>query len=546
MATELSVADLVASGTAAHLAGEYDRAVKDLQLAYRRSTDEGDTTSAFSVAFSLAMVFGTTCQPAQFNGWVGRAEQLLGQLDEGIEVARGYLLLLELHGAVQKGDFVGTAGLAPRVAEVGRAEHVPDLLVMGEVALGRAAIYGGDVRGGLALLDGVMAAILAEETGPLATGLAWCAAVEGCQEIGAIDRLCEWTTALVDWCTSHPGLELFAGHCSVHHGQVLTLQGRWDEALSALADSRSRHERRGDVASAGWAEAARGDILRLRGQRDEAAEAYRTTADLGADPQPGTALLWLAEGRTDAAVAAVRRCLAQVSLPALRIGLLPGAVEVLLAVGEVEEAAGLADQLDVLATLTACSSVSAAAAHAHAGVDLARGDPAGALPYARRAVLQWGGVGCPFEVARARVVLARACAALDDTQTAVGELAAARRTFTKLGAGPAEREAAVLQEDLATMQGVSPTADAAPGQDTAPGKGTATLPGTDPPDGLTAREVEVLTLVAGGLSNRQIARELVISERTVARHLSNTFTKLDVASRTEAAAYAFRHGLAPP
>lgn len=523
MAADPSVADLVASGTAAHLAGDYDRAVKDLRLAYRRATDAGDTGAAFSVAFSLAMVFGTTCQPAQFNGWVGRAEQLLEGMDEGYGVGRGYLHLLELHRAVNTGDFGAAAVLATQVAEVGRTEHDPDLLVMGEVAQGRAAIYGGDVRGGLALLDGVMTAILAEETGPLVTGLAWCAAVEGCQEIGAVDRLCEWTAALVDWCTTHPGLELFAGHCSVHHGQVLTLRGRWDEALTALADSRLRHERRGDIGSAGWAESGRGDILRLRGELAAAAEAYRTAADLGADPQPGSALLWLDEGRTDAAVAAVRRCLAQVPLPALRIRLLPGAADVLLAAGEVDDAAGLADELDGLATLTGCSSVAAAAAYAHAGVDLARGDPAGALPYARRAVLQWGGVGCPFEVARARVLLARACDALDDTRTAADEITAARRTFAELGADPAEREAAALQEELADLQGPSTT---------------------EVTHSLTAREVEVLTLVAAGLSNRQLARELVISERTVARHLSNIFTKIDVASRTEAAAYAFRHGLA--
>ncbi|HJC68575.1 MAG TPA: response regulator transcription factor, partial [Candidatus Brachybacterium intestinipullorum] len=164
------------------------------------------------------------------------------------------------------------------------------------------------------------------------------------------------------------------------------------------------------------------------------------------------------------------------------------------------------------------------AAYAHAGVDLARGDAAGALPYARKAVLQWGGVGCPFEVARARVVLARACAAMEDVRTAAGELAAARRTFGELGAAPDDAAAAALEETLPT---------------TPP-------PGAGVQDGLTSRELEVLALVVAGRSNRQIARALVISDRTVARHLSNIFTKIDVGSRTEAAAYAFRHGLAPP
>ena len=308
-----------------------------------------------------------------------------------------------------------------------------------------------------------MASILAEEAGPLATGLAL-RRRRGCRS--AVDRLREWTTALVAWCATHPGLELFSGHCSVHHGQLLTLQGRWDEALVALADSRRRHEQRGDLGAAGLAEGARGDILRLRGQETAAAAAYRTASDLGGDPQPGPSLLWLRQGHTDDSVAAVRRCLAQSPLPAHRIGLLPGAAE----------------------------------------------------------VLQWGGVGCPFEVARARVVLARACAAMEDVRTAAGELAAAWRTFGELGASPDDSAAAALEGALPT----------------------APPPGAGVQDGLTPRELDVLALVVAGRSNRQIARALVISDRTVARHLSNIFTKIDVGSRTEAAAYAFRHGLVPP
>lgn len=539
MATDPSVADLVARGTAHHLAGDYERAVQDLQLAYRRTRDDGDTARAFAVAFSLAMVFGTTCQPALFNGWTGRAERLLGELGEA-PTERGYLTLLQMHGAILTGDFATAAQLAPQVVAIGRSQHEEDLVVLGEVALGRAAIYSGDVRGGLALLDGVMAGILAGEIGRLATGLAWCAAVEGCQEIGAIDRLCEWTTALVTWCGSTPGLELFTGHCSVHRGQVLTLQGDWSEALDALADSRQRHQRRGDLGSAGWAERARGDVLRLRGQTEEATAAYRTAADLGCDPQPGLALLWLAAGRAEAAVAAVRRCLAETPIPAQRVGLLPAAAEVLLAAGAtgeapeeaIGEAAALAAELDELAALTECASVSAAAAYAHAGVELAGGDVAGALPYAHQAVHAWGGVGCPFEQARSRVLRARALEGLGDLDTAADELAAARETFTRLGSAPAEAEAAALWAEVSAASHGAATASAGP-------------TGAPPPDGLTSRELEVLALVAAGRSNRQIAAALFISEKTAARHLSNIFTKIDVGSRTSAAAYAFQRGLAP-
>ena len=133
--------------------------------------------------------------------------------------------------------------------------------------------------------------------------------------------------------------------------------------------------------------------------------------------------------------------------------------------------------------------------------------------------MQWSEVGCPFEVARSRVVLARGLATLGDSRSAMEEVSAARAAFTELGAAPWMAEAAAVEQGLCESRGVVP------------------------PDGLTGREIEVLELVAAGRSNRLIARELVISEKTVARHLSNIFTKIDVGSRTEAAGYAFRHGL---
>ncbi|MEW1979567.1 helix-turn-helix transcriptional regulator [Citricoccus sp. NPDC079358] len=550
MAAEPAVSDLVAHGTAAHLAGDYERAVQDLQRAFQIYHDDGDAARAFSVAFSLAMVFGTTCRPALFSGWAGQARRLYDELAPEAEVtstASGYLDLLELHGGIMTGDFTTVARLAPGVTAAGRLHHDPDLFALGTVALGRSAIYAGDIRGGLAQLDEVMAGILSGQPGPLAAGLAWCAAIEGCQEIGAVDRLCEWTSALAAWCQSPPSLELFNGHCSVHRGQVLAVHGRWDEAVAVFADSRQRHQKRGDVIAAGWAERHRGDVLRLQGRHEEAAAAYRTAADLGCDPHPGLALLWWSLGRGEDALGAVHRCMAETVLPAQRVSLIPAALDVLLAAGGtdapegplISEAAALADELDDLAELTGCASVVAAAADAHAGVELARRDPGGALPYARKAVQAWGGVACPFEVARSRVVLARALAGVGDMASALDESAAARNAFVSLGAEPAVAGVDSLLEHWA-----HPTLDVR--DDSARGIPVGESPeGHDrgTPDGLTPREVEVLRLVAAGSSNRQIAVELVISEKTVARHLNNLFTKIGVASRTAAAAYAFRNGL---
>ncbi|WP_413543886.1 LuxR C-terminal-related transcriptional regulator [Citricoccus nitrophenolicus] len=546
MPAESAPAELVARGTAAHLAGDYGPAARDLQRAFTTLHDDGDAAGAFEVAFAIAMVYGTTCRPAQFRGWVEIARQTADQIagsgsatgSTTGSLAEAYLDLLELHGAILTGDFTSVGRLAPGVVEAGRKHHDPDLITLGTVAVGRSAIYAGDVRAGLARLDEVMAEILAGAPGPLASGLAWCAAIEGCQEIGAVDRLCEWTRSLTTWCQAPPARELFIGHCSVHRGQVLALHGDWDRALTSFEESRCRHEERGDLVAAGWAECGRGDLLRLQGREEQAAAAYRRASTLGCDPHPGLALLWWEQGRRADALAAVHRCLAETVLPAQRVLLVPAAVELLLTAvdsgdageaggaGDTEEALGglgaLAEELDGLAGLTGCASVAAAAAAAHAGVQLARRDPGGALPYARKAVQGWHAVGCPFEVARSRVMLARALAGVGDKASAQEEVEAARDAFSELGALPAR---AGVESLLDQWGGAAESR-------------LATRPG-----GLSEREVGVLRLVSGGRSNRQIAAELVISEKTVARHLSNIFTKLDVSTRTAAAAFAFRHGL---
>lgn len=532
-------ATLVEQGTAAHLAGDTVRAVGLLQRAYRAYLEEDERSAqavptsrtadeALRVAFLLAMVFGTTGQPAQFNGWLARARRLLAEShpDQGPapSLGRGFVAVLELHQALESGGFGQIGSLAAEAIEAGLQHREPDLLALGLVAQGRFTIYTGEVPRGLSLLDEAMTCVLTGETGGLVTGLVWCAAIEGCQEIGAVDRLFEWTTALNTWCADQPGLAAFSGRCSLHTGQVLTMQGHWVQADREFAAARARFERSGVMGAAGSAERERGDLFRRRGEPELAEAAYLAAAEHGCDPQPGLALLWLSRGQQEAASAAIERCLSETMLPAQRIGLLPSAIEAVLALGHGEEAEHLLTELDDLAGMTGCAPVVAAAAHGHARVELARDDPGGALPYARKALQVWDAVGCPFEVAQSRLTLARALAGLGDHQSCRGELEAARSAFAALGAGPSVTEAESLRRSLLQDH--------------------PDLPAPQSPDGLTARELEVLHLVAAGRSNRQIAAELVISEKTVARHLSNIFTKIDVGSRTSAAAYAFEHGLA--
>lgn len=514
---DLSHADLVTRGAAAQLAGDPDHAVQLLQRAHRGQLAHGAVAEALHSAYLLALTFGTSGRPALFSGWLGRAQRLLDELPDRGDgaVSQGYVAVLELHQSLGEGEFERVGALAVEVAAVGRRHGEPDLTALGLAAQGRHAIYSGDVPRGLALLDEAMAGVLAGEAGGLVAGMVFCAAIEGCQEIGATDRMCQWTSGLQTWCRVQPGPTPFAGNCALHHAQVLTLHGAWGEAIEELATARDRCQDQGMPLTAGYAEQERGELLRLRGDHDGALTAYQRSAELGCDPQPGLAQLWLARGQGAAAAVAVRRCLAETAVPARRVHLLPGAIEILLGVGDADRARALRDELDGLAAMTRCDPVVGAAAQARATVALAEGDPEGALAGARTAVRAWTAAGAPFEVGRARVVLARALRGLGDAESARAELEAAGAAFEALGAVPSLEEVA----------GLLGTAD-------------------EPPGGLTPREVEVLRLVTAGRSNRDIAAELFLSEKTVARHLSNIYGKLDVDSRTRAAAYAFQHGLA--
>jgi DNA-binding CsgD family transcriptional regulator len=288
--------------------------------------------------------------------------------------------------------------------------------------------------------------------------------------------------------------------------------GAFDEALTEFDLAMRRYLEADARNAAGLVMAERGDVLRLRGDLASAAAAYESAGTLGYEPQPGLALLWLAQGRTAAAVAAVRRLLSETGNPVHRSRLLPAAVQILLLGDQADAAAGIAAELGSLAVSFGCPSVQAHADHAGAEIALATGDPAAALPLLRRERSVWERTGARYYSARCRVLLGRVLRALGDDESAVAELSAARGVLAELGAKPAEHEAAALIRPIL-------------------------------PCGLTEREVEVLRLVAAGKTNPEIAAHLVLSEKTVGRHLSNIFSKIDVTTRTAAAAFAYRHQL---
>jgi DNA-binding NarL/FixJ family response regulator len=334
-----------------------------------------------------------------------------------------------------------------------------------------------------------------------------------CYELSDIRRAGEWTQATTRWCESLPASGPFMGVCRVHRAQVFQAHGAWEQAereatrvCEELADF--------DLGTVGEGYYQLGEVRRLRGEFAAAEEAFRQAHQRGRDPQPGLALLRLAQGRLEAAAGSIQAALAvAVRDRLLRARLCAARVEIALATGEIDTARSACDELEETAGIYRSSGLLAAAQHARGAVLLAGGQAVEALQTSRAACLLWQQLNAPYEVARVRVVLARAHEALGDTDAAALELDAAEAVFTRLGAAPdAKRVAEMRRRPLL-------------------------------PDGLTEREAEVLSLVAAGSSNREIAGSLVISEKTVARHLSNIFTKLGLTSRTAAAAYAFEHRL---
>jgi DNA-binding NarL/FixJ family response regulator len=365
---------------------------------------------------------------------------------------------------------------------------------------------------GLALLDEAMLRVTGGEVSAILTGEIFCSLIEACQEIGDYRRISEWTRALTRWCEAQPDLVPFTAQCAVHRAQLLQLHGDYPGALTELAFASERYAANGQPVT-GMARYELGEVLRIQGDYDGAEAAYEEARAHGHEAQPGWCLLWMARGRGAGALGSVRRQLGENHDPVARARLLPAAVDVLLGCGQVEEARTAAAELEEIAERFACAAVSARAAYASGVVFLADGAAAQALPALRRAWKIWIDLGARYDAAHARMRLGLALRALGDEDSAASELGVAERAFAEIGARPAEEEARRLK-------------------------------GRTLPDGLTAREVEVLRLVAAGHSNPQIAATLFLSHKTVQRHLSNIFAKTGATSRTAAAAYAFEHRLA--
>jgi len=515
----LAADDLERMAQCAGLTAREAEAIAGFERLYQLRLEAGEPRRAALAAFWCAMRLVSIGEAARANGWLGRAQRVLDG-DAADIVERGYLLLPQVSRLTAAGDFGAACATAAKAAEIGARHGDRDLQAVGRCFEGRAFIRHGRVAEGLLLLDEAMVQVTGDELSPMVAGVIYCAAIAACQQSYALDRAREWTAALSRWCDGQPQVVVFAAACLVHRSEILQLGGAWSEAVEEArqASLRLAHSRDCEAGNARYQEA---ELYRLRGELSEAEQAYTLASERGRDPQPGLALLRLAQGRADLALAATRRVLTATQNPLHRTRILPAHIEILLAARELGEARQAAEELCAIALDLNLEILSAMAQHAQGAVTLAEGDARGALEPLRQAQEVWRRVGAPYLSARVRVAVARAFQDLGDQDGAALELNAAKKVFTALGAAP----------DLAALQ--APSAPAIAGA--AAGKGA---------HGLSARELEVLRLVAAGKTNKIIARELFLSEKTVERHLSNIFAKLEVPTRSAATAWAYQHGLA--
>lgn len=498
----LDVDDLDRLATAAFLTGHDHDAFATWTRAHQICVAEGTVHRAAYFGARLGQALGFMGDIARCRGWVDRVGGLLEEA--GIDcVEQGYLEHgLGMMRLFEAGDLAGAHAHFVKAAKIAARFADRELATLARIAEGRMLIYLGDLAEGMALLDGAMVSIEAGDLSPLATGDAYCTVIDACSELFDLGRCRAWTDSFTRWCATQQELVLYRGHCFLHRAEVLGLLGNWHEALDEARHACERLAEPIHPSALAAASLIEGDLLRLMGHLDQAETAYQRASEHGRDPQPGLALLRVAQGRPDAGDAAIRRALGEAADPISRARLLGAYVEIVLGAGDVDAARVAAAELAQTATMLGTPLLRGHAGRASGAVLLADGDPAAACGELRRSVTELHELGVRFDAARVRLLLGDACAALGDHDTAAMERTAATATLESL---------------------------------------RHTTPPTDTGD-LTQRELEVLVLVAGGKTNRMIAVELIISEKTVASHVSHIFTKLGVTSRSAATAYAYDHG----
>jgi len=513
-AGDLNSDDLERYGISAYLTDREDEFLMIFERGFERCSEDYQMRNAIRFAFWLGLTHMFRGEFGKGGGWFARAGGILQDIGSDC-VESGYLMLPSIEQDIDADNLAAATKAAIEAAEIGTRFCDNDLVVMARHLQGRVELKAGNLEAGFAIFDDVMLSVTGGSLSPIVTGLVYCSVIDACHEILDFGRTKEWTEALSDWCDEQPELVAFTGQCMIHVAEFRQIDGSWKKSEAQARLACQTLEGSAYSGRAGTAYYRLGEIHRLQGDFAQAENDYRAASKFGFDPQPGRALMHLHQGRHKLASSGIGRALATTQVPQNRIGLLQAQTEIMVATGEFELAREAVNELALHSKTYRTDAVRAVAAQAKGLFDLSAGNPSAAYFELRKAADVWQQLGASYNNARVQVLLGRTCQALGDMGGAELELTAALDVFIALGATADQAVARnALSPKLAT--------------------------GTDQ---LTTRQIEILRYIARGDTNRKIADELGLSERTIDRHVSNILMRLDVPTRSAATAYAYTQKL---
>lgn len=512
--SSLEPVDLELLAKAAYLTGKYSDSTDSWNRAHHAFLKRDQTKRAANCSFWLGMILLFRGDHAQGSGWIARAARLVEDNNQDC-VEKGFLLIPKALQSLGTGDYGKGHDLFTQAVDLGRRFNNPELITLGRLGRGQALVLQNHISEGTTLFDEVMVTVLSDDISPIVSGIVYCAVIETCQKIYDLKRAQEWTGALSRWCSSQPDLVPFRGQCLVRRVEIMQLHGEWKEAMNEVARACKLLSEPPGEPAAGEAYYRKGELNRLLGEFLKAEEMYRQASKWGLKPQPGLALLRLSQGKIQDAKVAIRQSEEENKDRISRLKILPAYVEIMFAAGEIRAAETASRELSIIADKLQAPFLQAIATRASGIVLLADGDSRAALKKLREAWMLLKNIDAVYESAKTRVLIGRACREIGDKDTAEMELDAARWQFQQLGAVPDHEKVEFLIREFPL----------------------------DNIHGLTPRELEVLRFLATGKTNKTIASDLFISERTVDRHVSNILSKLNVSSRAAATAYAYKHEL---
>lgn len=428
----LSGADLEGLAQAAFFAARADLEIEAKERAFKAYEGEGDRDRAAYLAIDIARKYGYAGKPSISGVWVRRAEGIIGP--ETGPYVHGYLALVHSEGARSSGNLDKALELAEQAISISQEAADADLRAYALSNLGELKIASGDTVGGVALMEEASMSAVNGELSPFTTGVTACRVIGACRDLTDYRRASEWIEATERYC-DRQSLSGFPGICRIHRAEVAVVGGDWVRAEEELLRATTELEAYRSVPPQADGFYAIGDIRRLKGDFEGAEAALREAHARGRSPQPALALIRLAEGKTKAAATALDAALVEQAQDQwARARLLPAQVEVALAAGDTSLARRATDELTAIVTGYASPAYEAIRRVTLGRILIAEGEPAAAVPEIRAAMTGWRDVGAPYEIARARVVLARALRALDDVEGADLESRAAADEFRRLGA----------------------------------------------------------------------------------------------------------------